>query len=185
MVERAELTGTLSRDALYVAIGRLEGSPAGQQQSLLLVDIDCFKQYNDVFGNDAGDLVLQKLAGLLQHTVPSSCEIGRLGGDEFLVFLPRTAIAAAQVVAETIRELFACSADAGGLTLTVGVATTPADRQWECQQLVELADLRTVVAKKRLQPGRNCTWAGDLPDGWQGARFFQWPTSGTYPSSAR
>jgi diguanylate cyclase (GGDEF)-like protein len=183
MGDRDPLTQALTRDAIHVVMGQFRDLGPIAQHSLLLIDIDHFKHVNYTLGHDTGDLVLCEIVALLRSMVPAGSEVGRLGGDEFLVFLPGTGIVLAQELAESIRGLFA-SSTRSGLTLTIGIATTPAEGQWDCHQLVGLADLRMVVAKKRLRPGRNCTWAGDLPAGWTGPHFLEWPTSAPYPPSA-
>jgi diguanylate cyclase (GGDEF)-like protein len=73
--------------------------------SVLLLDIDRFKMVNDTYGHAAGDLVLQRLGGLLQESVEGSRYIGRYGGDEFLIILPNTASSLAFSGAERIRAL--------------------------------------------------------------------------------
>ena len=72
--------------------------------SLLLTDIDYFKNINDVYGHDCGDEVLQSLAKILKENVRSSDSVCRWGGEEFLILLPETDIDSARILAERIRE---------------------------------------------------------------------------------
>ncbi|HEX3017025.1 MAG TPA: GGDEF domain-containing protein [Caproicibacter sp.] len=82
----------LSRSARY-----------GTDLSVLILDIDHFKEVNDNFGHLAGDLVLTELAGILKFCVRESDTVGRWGGEEFLVILPQTSLESALTVAEKIR----------------------------------------------------------------------------------
>ena len=76
----------------------------GHQTSLLLFDVDKFKQINDRFGHLAGDEVLRGLAELVRSKIRSSDIFGRFGGDEFMLLLPQTSIEKAFSVAEIIRQ---------------------------------------------------------------------------------
>lgn len=70
---------------------------------LVLIDIDFFKQINDNFGHDAGDLVLRSVAEQLQQRLRQQDVLARYGGEEFILLLPDTAIAGAQIICETLR----------------------------------------------------------------------------------
>ncbi len=100
-----DLTGLLNRRAL---IDRLEkeiqrAKRYGSQLSLVICDIDYFKEINDRYGHDVGDRVLQKVSSLMQETLRNSDMIGRYGGDEFFLILPETSILGAQQIAERVR----------------------------------------------------------------------------------
>jgi len=120
------LTGLSNRrdfeERLVVELRRATRS--GCPLSLLFLDLDLFKRYNDRFGHPAGDELLVKLANLLVKTVRSSDLVGRYGGEEFVVLLPDTEEAGALVLAETLRCTVA-ERLAGRLpvTVSVGVAT--------------------------------------------------------------
>ena len=75
-----------------------------QPLTMMLIDIDHFKCINDTLGHDAGDKVLVELAGLLRDSVRKSDSVTRWGGEEFVLLLPNTGLAAAQALAERIRE---------------------------------------------------------------------------------
>ncbi|WP_306520252.1 ligand-binding sensor domain-containing diguanylate cyclase [Rheinheimera sp.] len=70
---------------------------------LVLIDIDFFKQINDNFGHDAGDLVLRQLADNLQRRLRQQDVLARFGGEEFILLLPDTAVTGAQIICETLR----------------------------------------------------------------------------------
>jgi two-component system cell cycle response regulator len=72
--------------------------------SIILTDIDHFKQVNDTYGHQAGDSVLIHFVKNLQHVIRSGCDwIARYGGEEFLIVLPETTVADAEIVAEKLR----------------------------------------------------------------------------------
>ena len=71
--------------------------------SLLILDIDNFKQINDRFGHQTGDIVLKELAKTIKKSLRRSDICGRLGGDEFVIMFPETSIDAAQVSMERMR----------------------------------------------------------------------------------
>lgn len=75
--------------------------------SVLLLDLDHFKTINDTYGHDAGDAVLKVVADILRDTVRDHDKVSRWGGEEFLVFLPRTNLNHAAQVAERIRKAIA------------------------------------------------------------------------------
>ena len=98
------LTGLLNRR------GFQSGFEAAQEETvsengaaILLVDLDHFKKLNDTYGHDAGDLVLQSVGATLRKAVRQSDLLGRLGGEEFAVYLPNASMADARNIAERIR----------------------------------------------------------------------------------
>ena len=131
----------------------------GQPLSLLMVDVDHFKQINDNVGHEAGDEVLKHLAARLQQYLRASDQVFRYGGEEFAVLLPGTGEKAAMHVAEELRkavwaERIACR----NLTVSIGVATDKGnpDGTRGCF-LVAAADAALYEAKAA---GRNCVIAG-------------------------
>lgn len=99
--------------------------------SLLLIDIDHFKQVNDRRGHPAGDWALRQVARLVQNVRLRANDMSfRLGGEEFAILLVQTESAGAVAVAERLRQTLAGQAlfaDGAGLTVSVGVATFPSD----------------------------------------------------------
>lgn len=115
MSANRELDQLARRDALtslrnrFAASERLRDEFVRSQRSdmafsVLLLDVDHFKQVNDTHGHDVGDKVLQGVAGLIQASVRASDFVARFGGEEFLVILPDTDALEAEVVAEKIRR---------------------------------------------------------------------------------
>jgi diguanylate cyclase (GGDEF)-like protein/PAS domain S-box-containing protein len=96
----------------------------GRPISLLLVDIDDFKRYNDRYGHLAGDQVLITIASLLNQNIRASDIIARFGGEEFLVILPDTTSPAALQLAERLRQAINVHPwEADRLTISLGAAT--------------------------------------------------------------
>lgn len=130
---RDELTGLYNRRHFQEAI-RMEWKRAlrfSRPLSLLMVDVDFFKQFNDRFGHVRGDVALKQLAGLLVKNLREVDTVARFGGEEFVVMLPDTRYPDALLVAEKIRTLFestpvmleATSSEV--LTVSIGVSAFP------------------------------------------------------------
>jgi diguanylate cyclase (GGDEF)-like protein len=116
---------------------------------LLFVDIDHFKSVNDTFGHETGDQVLIQLATCLKEGIRKGDGLFRWGGEEFVVVLPHTDCAAAQVVVERIyAKGFGFRPDNTPLTVSMGLAEVITDHclGWKC--LVEKADARLYEAKE-------------------------------------
>lgn len=110
---RDPLTALDNRRALYLGAPQLlkQASPASPG-ALLLIDIDHFKQVNDLHGHDAGDRLLVTLADLIRGALPHGSLAARLGGDEFVILLRGISGAAAQALGQDLREAFAQQARA-------------------------------------------------------------------------
>lgn len=119
--------------------------------SLLMVDVDHFKAFNDQYGHQAGDEFLRRIAHALRDSVHRAADlVARYGGEEFGVLLPETNEADARLLAETVRESIAAT----GVTVSIGVATLIPERdQNTCEELVRIADAALYDAKRA---GRNC-----------------------------
>ena len=150
------LTGLANHRSL---IHRLEdaGIQAGQEKrafSVLMVDVDHFKQYNDEFGHPAGDEVLKGVADILREsTRPTDCA-ARYGGEEFAIVMPETSVTEAIEIAEHIRARVAVNAFPGRkITLSIGVAEFPNDAELP-HTLLAAADKALYQAKRE---GRNRT----------------------------
>lgn len=148
-----QLTGIANRRAFFEAanleLERASRSP--RQISLILFDVDFFKQVNDRYGHSAGDAVLRQLATLLTATFRQVDVVARVGGEEFAVLLPSTSLEAATAVANRLREAVAVHTlqmDGAEIryTLSGGVATLndPADG---LDALMKQADKALYAAK--------------------------------------
>ncbi len=119
----------------------------GQPLSVILIDLDLFKQVNDHFGHDIGDQILIETVRRLTATVRDADLLGRWGGEEFLLLAPNTDHAAACALAERCRQAIAESPmpTAGEVTASLGVATHAADDV--SRSLMRRADLALYTAK--------------------------------------
>jgi diguanylate cyclase (GGDEF)-like protein len=126
------LTGLNNRRALGEELSRVDARARrhGEPLSVLMVDLDRFKQTNDTFGHEAGDRVLCTFADCMREALRSGDVYGRWGGDEFLVALPVTDEAGARITAERLR---ACARGAkldsiglpDGVPISIGLASGP------------------------------------------------------------
>jgi diguanylate cyclase (GGDEF)-like protein len=150
------LTGVFNRRAWSRRLAELEERTRlrGESLSLLFLDLDRFKEINDRFGHDAGDRALQTLAAVMREELRDVDEIGRYGGEEFVVALPGVDARRAMQIAERIRgrlQQLASAAREGDLpTVSIGVASAGGDQDLE--SLIRRADRAMYVAKKS---GRN------------------------------
>lgn len=157
---RDELTGLHNYRFFIEALGQeiRRGERYSTPVSLIMLDVDYFKEYNDRNGHAAGNEVLATLARLLSAPLRKLDIPARYGGEEFAVILPSTPKIGAQVVAERAREAveqhrFPHGEEQpdGRLTISLGVATYPADAL-EANELVRRADRALYTAKST---GRN------------------------------
>lgn len=148
------LTKLLNRRGYEIAYNALLQSHKRDPRpfSLLFLDIDHFKHINDTFGHDMGDLVLQKLAELLQKELRKSDIIARWSGEEFIVMLDNTDIKAAQKVAEKLRQVIDRYKDKKLPHFTISIGIVDGNEDEPLEKLVKKADLSLYKAKEN---GRN------------------------------
>ena len=133
---------------------------SGLPLSLLLLDIDFFKNFNDTYGHLEGDECLKKVAQNLRREIKRSTDmVARWGGEEFACILPETSQSGAKLIAEGLRrsvENLAIPHETSGVaqvvTISVGVATMVAEDHLVAEELVDQADKALYRAK---QAGRN------------------------------
>ncbi|MGH8373223.1 MAG: diguanylate cyclase domain-containing protein [Gammaproteobacteria bacterium] len=162
------LTGLPNRRAMMLRFHEQMSSAERQQQEFgfAVLDLDHFKRINDTCGHHVGDLLLQKIADTLKSGKRAEDILGRIGGEEFLLFLPHHNRDAATQATDRLRESVTALVppDAGlpsGVTFSAGVAMYPDDgKDWD--HLFMAADRRLYLAKRR---GRNRIESRDEPSG--------------------
>ncbi|MDI1252995.1 diguanylate cyclase [Thermomonas sp.] len=157
------LTGLGNRRHLFETLAReWQGSTAASSPlSLLMLDLDHFKAFNDSHGHQAGDARLQQVAGILQSHLPPQALAARYGGEEFCVLLPGTDPVQAIAVAESLRAAIASLSTTGdqalltgpATTASIGVATMRPSLESRLDDLIAEADQALYAAK---HAGRNC-----------------------------
>ncbi|PTT87963.1 GGDEF domain-containing protein [Pelomonas sp. HMWF004] len=156
------LTGLPNRRSLRERIERALADRAarGVELAVMFVDLDHFKEVNDLLGHDIGDALLVQVAGRLQGCMPAggtgSGVVARMGGDEFTVLLPAPdAIAAAETVGglllDALSDAFEVSGERVYVSASIGVSFAPRDSQ-DIESLFKHADLALYEAK---DAGRN------------------------------
>jgi diguanylate cyclase (GGDEF)-like protein/putative nucleotidyltransferase with HDIG domain len=150
-----ELTGLFNHRYFHQRLDEeiARASRFGQLFSLILIDLDLFKTYNDVHGHLAGDEVLRQVARHIKLTI-RRIDIGvRYGGDEFAVILPQTSIDGARNIAEKIHKRIETRTESLDVPLTcsIGVASWPENGIMR-EEIVRAADMALYYAK---QTGRN------------------------------
>jgi diguanylate cyclase (GGDEF)-like protein len=153
------MIGTWNRGAIMriLTIEALRCGKAGIPLSLVVVDLDHFKNINDTYGHPAGDTVLVKIASKLRSCIRPQEALGRYGGEEFLIVLPGASHATALAVAERMRLAVANQPEVIGdaslsLTISAGVSSTDIFPSATTEELISRADMALYVAKNA---GRN------------------------------
>jgi len=128
----------------------------GRPLSMLLTDIDHFKNFNDTYGHPVGDLVLREIAGCIRTSVRANDFPARYGGEEFAVVLPETAEQGAMAIAERIRQTVEAKVIESGknmlrVTISIGCVTYPTFGTTQ-QEVIDCADKALYASKKG---GRN------------------------------
>jgi diguanylate cyclase (GGDEF)-like protein len=147
------LTGLPSRalfmDRLNQAL--LVGARTGTATSVVMLDMDGFKEVNDTFGHASGDVVLQEVARRLSSVVRGHDTVTRLGGDEYTVLLVNTDAAGAELTAGRAADSLAAPFDLGGvsvdLEVSIGVTTSSTDE--DAFTLMRVADAAMYRAKEQ------------------------------------
>jgi len=163
-----ELTGLANRRRLTAELERelRRSGRHGRPVSILMLDVDHFKHFNDTYGHPAGDAVLKRLASTVRECVRDVDTVARYGGEEFTVILPETPVAEAARVAERIRasaeqDRFTPEGESVPLNVTVsiGYAWFP-ENAGTPDALIEAADQALYRSK---ESGRNRVTAADHP----------------------
>ena len=155
------LTGLANRKHFEDSLCRLvQGASEAAPACLIVIDVDSFKRFNDVYGHITGDQVLRLVAGVMREQIKTRAILARFGGEEFAMLLPNTGRAAARAVAEAVRtsvmarELVKRSTgeSLGKITISLGLAMHRSGDT--AVSLLERADQCMFKAKR---DGRNRT----------------------------
>ena len=167
--ERDPLTGLGNRRALEQTVSELATrAPAGEDVAVAIFDIDHFKSYNDEFGHVQGDTCLKRVAGIAQGDLRDGLDRAfRYGGEEFVLVLRGTDLAAGIRIAERQRQLLEAAAiphpaspSTTVVTASFGVAATKLGDAISLEELIAGADAALYAAKRN---GRNQVWPRPRP----------------------
>jgi len=157
-----KLTGIANRHSLENHFNMMlkKAVRNGEELSALMVDIDCFKEFNDNYGHVEGDICLRKIANEIKHTLKRPLDfVARYGGEEFIVLLPETNLKGALNVAEDIKERIVdmkiahkYSKAAEIVTVSIGAVALAPSKGDSIDGIVNVADKALYEAKSK---GRN------------------------------
>ena len=144
------LTGIKTRRFFWEALSSewKRASRSGRPFSVVLMDLDKFKQVNDTLGHLEGDLVLARVGRLLEQKCRQSNVVARYGGDEFIILMPETGVEQAQILAERLR-LWICTdpmLQEHAITGSFGVASFPV-HGFAVEDIIRIADAGMYVSK--------------------------------------
>ena len=145
------LTGIKTRRFFWEALSAewKRASRSGRPFSVVLIDLDKFKEVNDAMGHFEGDLVLARVGRLLEQKSRQSNVVARYGGDEFIILMPETGAEQAQVLAERLRQWLATDPMLGEhrVTGSFGVASFPM-HGFSIEDIIRVADAGMYVSKR-------------------------------------
>jgi diguanylate cyclase (GGDEF)-like protein/putative nucleotidyltransferase with HDIG domain len=156
LADHDPVTGLLNHRAFHQRLAQetKRAQRGFQELSVVMMDLDNFKLFNDTYGHPAGDTVLREIASVLSEATRDSDVLGRYGGDEFVALLPETGADGALTLAERFRAAMASRpfVPQGGpavpIQMSFGIATFPHDAQ-SSHELVGCADVNLYRSKQR------------------------------------
>ena len=154
---RDSLTGLMNRRTImnHLSLEQEYSERTGRPLSVIMVDLDHFKQINDTWGHNVGDQVLREMSEVLSNTVRENDFVGRYGGEEFLVLLPGLDQETAKPLAERLRKAVSDRVmiqDTGvtfSVTASLGLSSYSKSRQLSSEELVKQADIALYQAKNQ------------------------------------
>ncbi|MFZ5353922.1 MAG: GGDEF domain-containing protein [Bacillota bacterium] len=144
------LTKTYNKKAILAIIEKQLMFEKNKQFSLLMFDIDYFKQINDKYGHIQGDVCIKTLATVANSSIREQDFLGRYGGDEFIAVLPMLSLAEAAVVAERLKNRVS-EMENPRMSISIGIAAYPQDGK-TVEELISAADKGLYISKHK---GRN------------------------------
>ena len=161
LAEHDALTGCLNRRSIGTAATALVSAAhaRGQAAAFIMLDLDRFKQVNDVNGHAAGDALLREAASRIRAALPPQALLARLGGDEFAVILPFVPSHSEEIerltealIADVAQPVYYGDAQIE-TTISAGISRTEPDQPADTSKLLHMADIAMYHAKRN---GRNC-----------------------------
>jgi len=151
------LTGLWNHGYFQYLLGEeiKRSSLAKSRFTLLMIDIDDFKAFNDTYGHQAGDSMLREISGKFRDIARKIDVIARYGGEEFVIILPMTKKEEALILAERIRKAVEISSSLKNITISIGVASFPEDGDTK-EALISKAD-KALYEAKRSGKNKICT----------------------------
>jgi diguanylate cyclase (GGDEF)-like protein len=141
------LTGLFNHRYFYEKLNDevIRANRYGSSVTLLMLDLDHFKNFNDTYGHQAGDTVLRSVAKIIQENIRSIDIASRYGGEELAIILPETDAEGAKIIAERIRQSiksheFRFNHQSCHITVSIGLVSYPTDTSAK-SELVQKADL--------------------------------------------
>jgi len=153
-INKDALTGLLNRRAFGEHISKFNKKSA---YSVIFTDIDNFREFNNKYGHEIGDIVLKKVGKTIKSNVEDEGKVYRYGGEEIVIMLSNCSKAVAVKIAEKIRLsiLNIDNKPYSNITISLGVSSYPEDGE-DINTIVKLADNALLNAK---QQGKNCTFS--------------------------
>ncbi|CUH97340.1 hypothetical protein P22_3467 [Propionispora sp. 2/2-37] len=151
------LTGLWNRryfnTRLQEELRRIQGT--NNSFAFALIDIDYFKEVNDLYGHAVGDELLITIAGLLKGAIGRSAVITRWGGDEFAIIIRDVAVGDARNISESLKSIVCGHKQCQSRSISVGVIVV--QEQIEKEQIIVMADKELYEDKKKKRLARTCT----------------------------
>ena len=154
------LTNLYNRGACLLALENIirQSKRAQADLAILFIDLDHFKEINDTYGHDVGDMVIKRFANYLKTSLRESDVIGRIGGEEFLVGLPNLGMDSGQFIAEKLRNnitnepIIVDTTTTLHITISIGLTIHHHTEEINIQNILKKADIALYNAKNS---GRN------------------------------
>lgn len=183
-----KLTGVLTRKSLEEAlIENIDKAEAfGTIFSIIMMDMDHFKEINDRFGHQTGDEVLKKACSIIRANLSKDTVFGRYGGEEFIILLPDVDAKNALLIAENLRYKVDSAKILGNktdITVSMGISTFPHHAEWK-EELIEKADQALYISKE-LGRNRCKVWTSEFANKTKGRNKLSGIVSGNMVQDSR